>query len=150
MSMNAVSDADLVWSDALLLGYEPMDAVHEEFVDVVNRLLNAPDAELLRHLDEFFEHAEQHFGLEDRWMTETGFPPRDCHMAEHAAVLKSAREVREYEAAGNTAVARSFAAELARWFPGHADYLDSALAQWMFKRQHGGKPLVFRRNVAAA
>lgn len=150
--MNADSDSDteLVWSDALLLGYEPMDEVHEEFVDVVNRLLSCPDEEVLQHLDEFFVHAEQHFGLEDKWMTETDFPPRDCHMAEHAAVLKSAREVREYVAAGNAQIARSFAAELARWFPGHADYLDSALAQWMFKRQHGGKPLVFRRNIATA
>ena len=28
----------------------------------------------------------------------------------------------------------AYAQALADWFPGHADYLDSALAQWMAKR----------------
>jgi hemerythrin len=44
-------------------------------------------------------------------------------------------------------VGRSFLQELARWFPGHADYLDSALAAWMCKRQFGGKPVVLQRSV---
>lgn len=82
-------------------------------------------------------------------MTETEFPARDCHMTEHAAVIASVREVRALVEAGNANIARSLAAELARWFPGHADYLDSALAHWMFKRLHGGKPIVLRRGVAA-
>ena len=34
------------------------------------------------------------------------------------------------------------------WFPGHADYLDSALSHWMFKRRFGGKPMVLRRDAA--
>jgi len=37
-----------------------------------------------------------------------------------------------------------------KWFPGHATHLDSALAQWMFKREHGGKPVVFRRQAASS
>ena len=32
--------------------------------------------------------------------------------------------------------------------PGHADYMDSALALWMVKRAHGGAPLVFRRGMS--
>ena len=63
------------------------------------------------------------------------------------AVLGSAREVEPLVAAGNIAIGREFAAELARWFPGHADYLDSALAHWLVKKSAGGKPVVLRRNV---
>ena len=36
---------------------------------------------------------------------------------------------------------------LADWFPGHADYLDSALAQWMVKKQLGAIPVVVRKNL---
>jgi hypothetical protein len=36
---------------------------------------------------------------------------------------------------------------LFEWFPGHADYLDSALAAWMTKQTMGGKPVVFRRSI---
>ena len=79
-------------------------------------------------------------------MRETGFPPGDCHIDEHAAVLRSAAEVEPLVAAGHVAVGRSFVEELARWFPGHADYLDSALAAWMCKRQYGARPVVLHRK----
>jgi hemerythrin len=48
------------------------------------------------------------------------------------------------------AIARSLAEELARWFPGHADYMDAPLSQWMVKRRHGGAPVVIKRNVSRA
>jgi hemerythrin len=82
-------------------------------------------------------------------MESTAFPPRDCHQKEHAAVLQSLQEVQALHAAfGRCDVVRSFADELARWFPGHADYLDSALAAWMSKRRHGGRPVVLKRHAA--
>ena len=39
------------------------------------------------------------------------------------------------------------AQSLADWFPGHADYLDSALVQWMVKKQLGAIPVVVRKNL---
>jgi len=142
-------DPSLSWSDSLLLGYPEMDAEHREFVELVGRLQSAPDEELGQHLAAFEAHARRHFGTEDAWMEDTGFPPRDCHQKEHAAVLQSLEEVQSLHAAfGRCDVVRSFADELARWFPGHADYLDSALAAWMSKRRHGGRPVVLRRQAA--
>lgn len=141
----------LPWTDALLLGYPEMDVEHREFVELVGRLQSSPDEELGRHLTAFEAHARRHFGTEDAWMEDTGFPPRDCHQKEHAAVLQSLEEVQALHTAfGRCDVVRSFADELARWFPGHADYLDSALAAWMSKRRHGGRPVVLRRGAAVS
>ncbi|TXH81108.1 hemerythrin domain-containing protein [Thauera aminoaromatica] len=137
----------LQWTDAFLLGYEPMDDTHREFVEIVDRLLTCPDAEMAGLLQAFITHAEAHFGLENTWMEETGFPPRDCHISEHKAVMESALQVEDLVRSGDFATGREFAAELANWFPGHADYLDSALAQWMAKRKLGGVPVVLRRNL---
>ena len=36
----------LQWTDAFLLGYEPMDDTHREFVEIVDKLLTCPDAEM--------------------------------------------------------------------------------------------------------
>lgn len=137
------------WSDAYLLGYAPMDAIHEEFVTLVGQLQTAPDAELPRLLDAFSEHAKKHFAEEEAWMEATEFPARGCHADEHAAVMKSVLEVRELVAQGHIYLCHSLAQELARWFPGHADYLDSALSHWMCQKRLGGKPVVIRRNVAS-
>ena len=143
--MAAISE--LTWHDGYLLGYGPMDQVHQEFVDIVGRMQQADEAALPVLLDEFAAHAKAHFDTENAWMIATDFPARDCHIDEHAAVLKSVQEVRELVAAGNVAICRSLVDHLADWFPGHADYLDSALSHWMSKRRFGGKPVVLRRGI---
>lgn len=140
----------LHWHDGLLLGYTPMDAVHEEFVQCVRALQLAPDDALPEGLQALLVHARHHFAEEDRWMTQTDFPARECHINEHAAVMTSMQEVQQLLARGNTEVCRRLADELARWFPGHADYLDAALAHWMCKQRLGGKPVVLRRKAASA
>lgn len=137
----------LHWHDQYLLGYTPIDGIHEEFVGLVGRLQTAPDTELSALLDQFAAHCEDHFETENRWMRETDFPPRDCHIDEHAAVLASVREVQALPPEEKIEVIRNLVEALADWFPRHADQLDSALAHWMSKERLGGKPVVLRRGL---
>ena len=147
----STDDSTLIWSDRLLLGFPSMDEEHREFVSCLQALQQAlqqaDTASVAQRLDEFAAHARKHFGAEDRWMEETKFPARECHVDEHAAVLKSLDQVRALVAAGNASHVPSLAAELARWFPGHADYLDSALAAWMSKQRWDAKPVIIRRRL---
>lgn len=145
----AASDAPghFEWSDALLLGFAPMDRVHEEFVSIVQAMLSCPDEKLLDHLKAFERHAASHFDQEQAWMSSTDFPARECHEDEHKAVQKSVAEVIPLVASGNLVAGRRLAQALADWFPGHTDYLDSALAHWMVNRSTGGKPIVIRRHL---
>ncbi len=149
-SLAHTSEPALGWSDAFVLGHEPMDATHREFVALVRAMQTGPEAALAGLLADFEAHARRHFEEEDRWMLETGFPPRDCHMDEHAAVLRSVVAVREVVARGELAQVRRLADALADWFPRHADWLDSALAHWLCKRAYGGKPVVMRRDLKGA
>jgi len=138
----------LAWSDALLLGYGPMDARHEEFVEVVAALQIASDGELPQCLAAVADHLREHFREEERWMAETGFPARGCHADEHAAVMRSVQQVQALVERGDSSECRRLANELAGWFPGHADYMDAALAHWMCKQRLGGKPVVLRRSLS--
>ena len=141
------SEKKFEWTDAYLLGYQPMDNTHREFVEVVNAMINADDTAFAACLDAFAVHAERHFEEERVWMDKTDCPAKDCHNDEHAAVMKSVREVMAVVAKGDVEEGRRLAAELQRWFPGHADYLDASLAQWMVKKSLGGAPIVLKRNV---
>ena len=134
------------WHDDLRLGFAPMDATHEEFFCVVDALVAAPEAAVADALAAVHAHSREHFADEERWMEETGFPAAECHRNEHAAVLASMDGVERKVAAGDVEAARRLARALTDWFPGHADYLDSALAHWMCKRTMGGKPVVLRRR----
>ncbi len=135
------------WTDRYLMGFKPMDDTHREFVEVVDALLGAEDADMAARLEAFAAHARRHFEEERVWMEETGFPARECHNDEHAAVMKSVLQVQEIVAAGKAAEARSLAIALKDWFPGHADYMDASLSQWMCKKKLGGTPVVLRRNI---
>lgn len=129
----------------MLLGYGPMDERHIEFARLLSRFSASTATVDLKALQEVHDHLVTHFGEENNWMLETDFPARVCHMDEHAAVLRSSEEVLDLAREGDFSAARSILAELAAWFPGHADYLDSALAAWMCKRQYGGKPVIVHR-----
>lgn len=135
-------------SQPIVLGHAEMDEVHAEFEQLLAAAGVSDDQELLSILDALTSHLASHFAMEDRWMSDGDFPPRKCHTAEHAAVLRSASEVRPLVAAGNLAVGRSFIRALSEWFPAHATHLDSALAMWICKQRLGAKPLVFHRGVA--
>lgn len=135
------------WVDEFALGFEPMDHIHEEFVQIVGQMQIAPDDDLADLLAQFIVHAKAHFDEENKWMVESNFPPRACHIDQHNAVLNSADEVRQLLDQGDYAMCRKFTQALVEWFPNHAAHLDSALAHWMFKREHGGKPVVFRKKA---
>lgn len=147
--------ADVLWRDERLLGFGPMDRTHEAFYRLAFDLLTCEagdPAAAGRAIAAFEAHAVAHFGEEERWMHDSGFPAAGCHVDEHAAVLASVREVRAAVDAGRAGadLLRRLAEQLFVWFPGHADYMDSALAAWMCKRTLGGQPVVLRRTVGAA
>lgn len=125
-----------------------MDDTHREFVQIVDAMLAASDVDFAGHLPIFLRHAEDHFEMEKGWMIASNFPATDCHVGEHDAVLRSVRDaIAHCAAGGDVAVCRPLVDELVRWFPGHADYMDASLAQWIVKQRLGGTPVVLRRGV---
>ena len=47
------------WNDALVLDKGVMDETHREFIELLNRLAEAPDENMLAALDEFISHTEE-------------------------------------------------------------------------------------------
>lgn len=119
------------WSDALVLDKGIMDETHREFIELLNRLAEAPDEKMLAALDEFISHTEEHFAQEQRWMEQMTYPPLTCHVREHDGVLETAHEVRRRVAAGETRFGLVLAKAVAEWFANHAGSMDHVLALYM-------------------
>lgn len=126
------------WSESLMLDRGVMDETHEEFVELLNQLADAPDEKMLAVLDEFIVHTEEHFAQEQRWMEQMAYPPLTCHVREHDGVLETAREVRRRVAAGETRFGQVLARAVAEWFSNHAASMDNVLALYM--KEVGYKP----------
>lgn len=128
----------LTWDDSYALGVDRMDTTHHEFVDRVaalERALPGAPTDIDRALDALLAHTEAHFEQEDRWMAAIGFAPENCHAFQHAHVLQVLREVtRLHREEGDIAIVRQLVGELAKWFPVHAQTMDSALAEVMAER----------------
>ena len=119
----------LQWSDDFTLGVSVMDETHQEFVALLAQVVQADDTRLMTLWSVLVEHTKTHFAREDRWMTDTGFTPDNCHSSQHQYVLKVLREGEQRGQAGELAVVRQLAQELGIWFPQHANAMDAALAQ---------------------
>lgn len=118
----------LAWSEGLALGLEAMDHTHREFVDLLAAVQMSDDDAVLDAWASLIDHTDGHFGQEDRWMLETRFASGNCHATQHLVVLQVMREGARLGAAGDLALVRRMADELALWFPQHAQTMDAALA----------------------
>jgi len=119
------------WSDTLVLDKGVMDDTHREFIELLNRVADAPEEGMLAAVDEFIRHSEEHFAQEQRWMEQMTYPPLTCHAKEHDGVLETAHEVRRRVAAGETRFGPVLARAVAEWFANHASSMDHVLALYM-------------------
>ena len=129
----------LQWSDALVLDLPLMDDTHREFVELLARVGEAGDADLLDAWQALIAHTDDHFGREDEWMKNTRFASSNCHSMQHEVVLKVMREGLVRGQSGDLATVRQMASELGIWFPQHAQSMDAALA--LHLRRVGYDPL---------
>ncbi|RMG35732.1 MAG: bacteriohemerythrin [Gammaproteobacteria bacterium] len=125
------------WDSHLEKGIGPMDATHQEFVEMVDGLLSCPDTELVERLQALAEHTREHFAQEDRWMAESGFPPIAIHEEEHRRVLSAMEQVLTQARQGESEAARQLVAQLPAWFEQHSATMDNALAMHL---RHTGHP----------
>lgn len=117
------------WTEELQLGLAPMDAVHQEFIELYNELAAADESGFIDAMDRFIEHTEAHFAMENGWMAATNFP--GCHKAEHDRVLLVMHDIRNRAAAGDRTLGRRLVEELPAWFENHATGMDAALAYYL-------------------
>ena len=121
----------LTWNPQLHTGDDRMDDTHEEFVDMLNRLLATPPGEQLPLYREFVAHTVEHFAQEERWMLATGFSADNCHASHHATILETLNAVVDHFQQGDTEIINRLAEALVEWFPQHAASMDAGLALHM-------------------
>lgn len=137
-------------ADLCLVGHPAIDEAHREFDLLLQAMREATGERLAPALDAMRAHAEAHFALEEELMARHNFPARECHAEEHERVMASIVEVTELLRAGDTGVVHELAQALADWFPGHSDYMDASVANWITRKATGGAPIVLRRPARAA
>lgn len=114
-----------------------MNAVHDEELDLVKRLLlalqSADLAQASPLLSEWLQHTREHFAREERLMQEHGFPPYPVHKMEHDRVFDSMLAVEQaWFDSPDAAVVTAYITE--QWWPWlqrHIASMDTVTANYL-------------------
>ncbi|MDO9106517.1 MAG: hemerythrin domain-containing protein [Methylovulum sp.] len=116
-------------TETLTVSYGPIDKDHEEFINLLNALDTANNADFPALFQHLYEHTEQHFERENQWMTQSAFPGVIDHKGEHQRVLGEFKQFKSRVDKGLVAFGRSFVRDrLPQWFALHVTTMDTALA----------------------
>ncbi|WP_077002799.1 bacteriohemerythrin [Variovorax sp. KK3] len=130
---------------SLATGHAQFDDDHDALMAASLELRVASDEAFDAGFAALHAHFADHFATEDELMATHDFASRECHLDEHAAVLRSFDEARQLLREGRREPARRMTAEIVNWLPGHIDALDRQLAKFLFHRRTGGAPVLLRR-----
>jgi len=90
----------LIWNENRhCVGIAAIDDQHREIIERVNLISDAVDKvdrheAALEMMDDLILFACEHFALEERLMTEHGFPDLEEHIAEHLGLLQQLNNLR--------------------------------------------------------
>ena len=117
------------WTEELAVGVPSIDEAHHEFVDLLNALPEASDADFSRLFLELVAHSHEHFAEEERMMERTSFPVIAVHKAEHERVLAELKEIQQLLEEGDFVSARAYVKDqLSAWFVLHRNTMDYVTA----------------------
>ena len=146
MTTNTTSDF------ALALGDPALDQDHLELQRLIEALQRAPAADVPGVMEALQAHAAKHFELEDSELRRLGGANAQCHLDEHAAVLRSLAEVRAalVQPEQPPDMIRRLVQELLRWLPEHVQAMDAGIATVRTQERLGGAPIQITRRGPAA
>jgi len=116
--------------DELKVGLESIDARHEEFWSLFEKLKASGDADFLSVFEEVVAHTKVHFAEEEADMVGAEYPNKYEHEQEHKKALEEMNYFMDKAKNGKLFFAKAYANErLGDWFRTHLLNMDSDFAR---------------------
>ncbi len=118
--------------DSLRVGVESIDARHEEFWHLYERLKACADSDFVDIFERLITHTVEHFAEEEADMAGINYPNKYEHEQEHRKALEEIAYFMDKAKSGKLFFAKSYVAQrLGNWFRTHLLNMDSDLARVM-------------------
>jgi len=124
------------WSNTFKLGVPQLDEHHQQLVRLLNKVYDdftngAPDTQTCIVLHELFEYATYHFGAEEDWMKENGYPGLGGHIDQHEEFSSKLVEMVNDYLNGKTNLNSEVFTFLTNWLLNHILKSDSAVVSYV-------------------
>lgn len=122
----------LPWRDAWLLGIDLLDRDHREMVRLINRLGDETEpTPLTTRLDDLIGFLRTHFGVEQHFLDEIGYPDLTQHRREHALQMAEFVDLRRTLAdQSRRSLSRDDQQSIKHWFFNHVIAQDKRFAAY--------------------
>ena len=134
------------WDKKYQLNISVIDAQHKQIISCLNELeLAMKEGVRSRNIDEILVRTEhyttRHFGLEEKYMRETGYPELEKQLAAHKYFIdRMGKIAEEYREKGlSPAVVSGLKHELTDWIKNHVIGLDLAFGEY-YKHYQKNQP----------
>ena len=119
----------IAWREEFSVGNEEMDAVHREFLELLNMTLPLKAEAFDKAFSQMIEHTREHFAFEERQMEAVNLGSRREHTDEHRRILGEMDFFHAKARAGRRNLARAYLKEqLPHWLRQHTATMDADLA----------------------
>lgn len=116
----------------VLVNHGDIDKFHLELAEMMDGLAAAPDQKFTELYTELLCHTESHFSHEEQLISESAFPHRAEHLAEHRQMLQEMRQFQQRMIKGRLPLARAYITQrLPERFNLHITRMDSQLAAYL-------------------
>jgi hemerythrin-like metal-binding protein len=128
----------IAWDHSLETGHAGMDAEHRELADLFNQLRDAVQSgagrpACARIFDKIITHTKSHFEHEQRMMALHRYPKFEQHAAEHAMLMRQARDCRENLDVDSAASRLDLMLFADVWLAFHILFSDKELARYLIQ-----------------
>lgn len=119
-----------------LLGYDDIDTLHKEFLDIYNSVELENSQSLRTTVAKLLEHTKGHFASEERLMQEFGYSRAREHIDEHHKVLAEMEYFLNIKNSpfGDKMLKSYYIERLPEWYDTHLLSMDSDLAHFIKER----------------
>lgn len=134
----------VTWGDAFNTGIHKIDIQHQRIIDMVNRLLAAPDALTTSEtvadvLNDMAQYAREHFETEEQLMEEHQYPGLEKHKKAHDAYRKKTIDFCADSMLGFHRVPQDLLTYLLDWWINHILSEDMKYSDFILARQNNAR-----------
>lgn len=129
----------LEWSADLSVSIAGIDRQHQQLIRLLNELHAAMQTGRGREmlcpaLTRLGQYAETHFGFEERWFDECGYPDAAAHRREHAQFVRDLRKLKAGLYVGTATVTTDVCMFMAQWLQNHIKVTDKNYTEFLRAR----------------
>jgi hemerythrin-like metal-binding protein len=131
--------AFITWTDELSVGVELFDNDHKELISLANRLhdsitVRAQQGIMSSLLNDLLKYTIFHFGHEEGFMLQYGYPGYKKHKMEHEGLVKKVEDYIEQVSEGKTSISLSLMGFLKEWLVNHIMGSDKEYVDFFAKK----------------